>query len=193
MVNIKYNENNSVLEKEFGNTDDAYKFMAEHDVVSFSYLKNPKNSLGVMTYRGIRESIDESVLHDLSVESINETKKYDIKHGHKLGHDKLNTFFQNEAPKLNSLKAVEDALVGLYKQNNVEYTPKVISQIISSYKKKVKLTEDELDEIVLTSKEKQDKDKLVINIKKNLKQNRQKYKDKELANIQTLATVIVKN
>lgn len=150
-------------------------------------------NINLITSQGIQEAIDDAVLEVLAKDTINETKKYDIKHGPKLSHSILNAFFKDEAPKLNSLQAVESALGELYKRNNVEANSKVISQIITSYKKKVKLTEEELNEIVLTSKEKQDKDKLVINLKKNLKQNRQKYKNKELADIQTLAIALVQN
>lgn len=147
----------------------------------------------LQTKESISNSIDESILEFYAKEAVIESKEWDRPHGKKLSNSILSKFFKDTAPKMNSLQAVESALKGIYKQNGVEFTPKVISQIISSYKKKAKLTEAELLEITLSSKEKQEKDKLVISLKKNLKQNRQRYKDKETSDLHTLATAIVKN
>jgi hypothetical protein len=191
MIKIQYKLNNEILEHEVETTEDATKFMAEHDIVKFECDKVVKESTIVMPSFG--NLIDESVLDVYAKDAINEVKQYDQPHGKKLSNSILTKFFADTAPKMNSLQAVEAALKGLYKQNGVEFTPKVISQIISSYKKKAKLSEAELLEVTLSSKEKQMKDKLVISLKKNLKQNRQRYKDKETADLNTLATALVKD
>lgn len=153
-------------------------------------MSNKEYVAFIATNVAIKESISKSILEVYAKEAI--TEKLDKPHGPKLGHAILGKFFKDVAPKLNSLQAVESALNKLYTDNNIEFTDKVISQVIKSYKDKVKLTEEELTEIILSSKEKQEKDKLVIAIKKSLKQNRQRYKDQETANLQTLASVLVK-
>lgn len=190
MIKITYKSENEILEKSIESPEDASKFMAENEIVKFEYDSILESSYIIPS---ISDILDESVLSVYASESVNENKTYDVPHGKKLSNSILSKFFKDQAPRLNSLQAVEHALEGLYKQNGVEFTPKVITQIISSYKKKVKLTEEELNEITLSSKEKQEKDKLVIALKKNLKQNRQRYKDKEVASIQTLATALVKD
>lgn len=190
MINIQYKLKNEILEKQIETLEQASKFMAEHDIVKVEYDVIAESKYIIPNFNNL---IDESVLDVYAKDAVNETKKWDKPHGKKLSNSILSKFFADTAPKLNSLQAVEAALKGIYKQNGVEFTPKVISQIISSYKKKAKLSEAELLEVTLSSKEKQEKDKLVISLKKNLKQNRQRYKDKELADLHTLATAIVKD
>ena len=190
MISIKYKLENELLETKFDSLNEASKFMAENDIVRVEYDSVAESKYVIPSFENL---IDESVLEVYAKDAINEVKQYDQPHGKKLSNSILSKFFKDQAPKLNSLQAVENALKGIYKQNGVEFTPKVISQIISSYKKKKDLTEAELLEVTLSSKEKQEKDKLVISIKKNLKQNRQRYKDKEVASIQTLATALVKD
>lgn len=190
MIVIKYKADNQILETQFEILEDASKFMAENDIVRVEY---DTTTQATYIIPNINNLIDESVLDVYAKDAINEVKNYDVPHGKKLSKNILSKFFKDTAPKMTSLQAVENALKGIYKQNGVEFTPKVISQIISSYKKKAQLTEAELNEITLSSKEKQEKDKLVISLKKNLKQNRQRYKDNEIANLQTLATALVKD
>lgn len=190
MINIQYKVNSQLLEKQIETLEDASKFMAEYDIVKVEYNAIAESKYVIPNFNNL---IDESVLDVYAEDAINETKSYDKPHGKIMQNSTLTKFFKNDAPKLNSLQAVEAALKGIYKQNGVEFTPKVISQIISSYKKKSKLSEAELLEVTLSSKEKQEKEKLVISLKKNLKQNRQRYKDKEVANLHTLATALVKD
>lgn len=190
MISIEYKLENEILEAKFDNLDEASKFIAEHDIIKFEIDAVAESKFIIPS---IDNLIDESVLEVYAEDAINEVKNYDVPHGKKLSNSVLTKFFKDQAPKLNSLQAVENALKGIYKQNGVEFTPKVISQIISSYKKKKELTEAELLEVTLSSKEKQEKDKLVISLKKNLKQNRQRYKDKEVADLHTLATALVKD
>ena len=190
MINIQYKVNNQLLETQIESLDEASKFMEEHDIVKVEYNTIVESKYVIPNFNNL---IDESVLEVYAKDAINEVKQWDQPHGKKLSNSILSKFFKDQAPKMNSLQAVESALKGIYKQNGVEFTPKVISQIISSYKKKKELTEAELLEITLSSKEKQEKDKLVISLKKNLKQNRQRYKDQELASLHTLATAIVKD
>ena len=190
MINIQYKVNNQLLETQIESLEDASKFMGENDIIKVEYNAIAESKYIIPNFNNL---IDESVLDVYAKDAVNEVKQWDQPHGKIMSRSILSKFFKDQAPKLNSLQAVENALKGIYKQNGVEFTPKVISQIISSYKQKAKLTEEELMEVTLSSKEKQEKDKLVISLKKNLKQNRQRYKDNELADLHTLATAIVKD
>jgi chloramphenicol O-acetyltransferase len=192
MINLSYKLNGELLEKEFTNTDEATQFMLEHDVVKVSYKKITESTSVIVTSDIIKNSLDSFVLEDFATEAIQEAKKYDKPHGRKLSHQTLDHFFKNEAPKFETLAAVEHALSALYKKNGVEFTPAVIKQAISSYKKRSELSEAELQEVALSSDEKKAKDKIVLKLKKNLKEFRRRYKDKDEAELQNLATTVVK-
>ena len=97
-------------------------------------MSNKEYVAFIATNAAIKESISKSILEVYAKEAI--TEKIDPPHGEKLGHAILSKFFKDVAPKLNSLQDVESALNKLYKDNNIEFTDKVISQVIKSYKDK---------------------------------------------------------
>lgn len=140
----------------------------------------------------INSIIQETIYDVYAEEAINEVKQYDKAHGKKLPHKVLDDFFKQKAPNLKSLTAVKSALTALYKQNGVELENNGINQIITTYKKKLNGVKESLEEVALTSDEKKQKDKLVILLKKNSKEYRMRYKDKEVADMQNLATALVK-
>jgi hypothetical protein len=144
------------------------------------------------TVDSISATLDNSVLQLYAQEAMNEVKTTDHAHGAKLPHKILQDFFQNQAPKFNTLAAVEHALAGLYKKNNIEFVPQGIKQVVSNYKKRVKLAEEEIIEVSMTSDEKKLKDKIVLQMKKNSKEYRRRFKDKDVADMQNVATTIVK-
>jgi hypothetical protein len=192
MINLVYRLNGELLEKEFATADEASTFMAENDIVKFHFDKLAESTSIIATPDIIKNAMDSFVLEDISREAISESKKYDHPHGKKLSHQTLDHFFKNEAPKYETLAAVEHALSALYKKNSVEFTPAVIKQVISSYKKRADMTESELMEVSLSSDEKKEKDKIVLKLRKNLKEFRRRFKDETEANLQNLATTVVK-
>jgi hypothetical protein len=192
MIKVAYKLDGNISEQEFLFADDAAKFVLENDVIKVSYNKLAESNSAIVTSDTIKNSLDSFVLEDFAKEVIEESKKYDKPHGKKLSHQSLDHFFKNEAPKFETLAAVEHALSALYKKNGVEFTPAVIKQAISSYKKRAELTEAELQEVALSSDEKKAKDKIVIKLKKNLKEFRRRFKNPEEADLHNLATTIVK-
>lgn len=149
--------------------------------------------ISIFNSDSIKELVEQSVVELYGREAINEVKTVDHAHGEKLSHKILDNFFKVTAPKFATLIAVENALSALYKQNNIQLEPNGLKEIISSYKKRKNMTEAQLDEVSLTSDEKKSKDKLVVKLKKLMKEYRLRYKNSDdLAN-QILATVIVKS
>jgi hypothetical protein len=144
----------------------------------------------LLNQEAIDAILQESIFEAYAEEAIAEAKEYDKPHGKKLSHKILDDFFQNKAPKFNSLAAVESALKALYKENGVAFEANGIKQVISAYKKR--LQEGTLSEVALSSDEKKAKDKLVIALKKSSKEYRMRFKDPEVADIHNLATAIVK-
>lgn len=149
--------------------------------------------INLLTPDTIKELLDESVLELYAKDAINEVKTKDHAHGKKLPHSILQNFFRQDAPKYDSLSAVETALAVLYKKNGIEFAPSGLKQVISNAKKHSQLKEDTLDEIALSSDEKLRKDKLVIKLKKNAKELRMRYKNKDESDIQLLAVSLAKH
>lgn len=146
------------------------------------------------TPESIAKLVENTIGDLVGNEAVMEAKQYDVAHGAKLSHKILTDFFKNSAPKYNSLAAVEAALHALYKQNNIETTTQGVKQVISNAKKKFKIVEsEELEEATLTAKEKVKKDKVVLQLKKDSKIFRDRFKDKEKANLELIANAIVKN
>lgn len=139
------------------------------------------------------------LLHNQFTEQsvMNEAKSYDRAHGEKLPHALIDQFFKDQAPKYDSLAAVEMALHTLYKKNNIETTTQGVKQVISNYKKKVALAqtkkvqesfEEILNEVSLTGAETKKKEEIVKAMKKHYKEFKRKYKDDAKAVMYATAT-----
>jgi hypothetical protein len=146
----------------------------------------------------IKSSISES-------DAINEVKSYDRAHGEKLPHKLINQFFNDQAPKFDTLAGVEQALNSLYKRNNIETTTQGVKQVISNYKKKVELTTNKKDpsavseafnsifnETSLNGKETKKRNELVKELKKHFKIYSKKMPDGSEAMLYTTATAFAK-
>lgn len=147
MNKVTYKKDSKLLEAQFESAFDASEFMAEHDVTKFESTKISNVVAKLATSEAIRESVSDNVLQHYAEESIIETKTYDKPHGKKLPHKILSQFFEKDAPKYDSLAAVEVALAALYKKNGIEFVTQGIKQVVSNYKKHVKVAESVQDTI----------------------------------------------
>lgn len=145
-----------------------------------------------------KEQIEE--LKEESVkELITEVKSYDRAHGAKLSNSIIKKFFQDQAPKYDSLAAVEQALHSLYKRNGIETTSQGVKQVISNYKKRVDLSKQErnkpteIKEESLNALQNQKKEKIVKSMKKDFKKFKSKYGDDAKAVIYATATKLAKD
>ena len=107
MISIKYKLENELLETKFDSLDEASKFMAENNIVRVEYDSVAESKYIIPSFENL---IDEYVLEVYAKDAINEVKQYDQPHGKKLSNSILSKFFKDQAPKLNSLQAVESAL-----------------------------------------------------------------------------------